>query len=61
MFEECHVQCYLCSSEMYFHFELTFIHNSAHLTETAFQIYELTNRSKGFAKPESERTSLNKK
>ena len=59
MFEECHVQNFQCSSEMYFHFELTFIHNSAHLTETAFQI--LTNRSKGFANPESERTSINKK
>jgi hypothetical protein len=56
MFEECHIQNYLHSSEMYFHFELTFIHNSAHLTETPFQIYEMTNESKGFASPESDRT-----
>jgi len=34
MFEECHVQNYLCSSEMYFHFELIFLHNFAHLTES---------------------------
>jgi hypothetical protein len=36
MFQECHIQNYLQASEMYFHFELTFIHNSAHLTETTF-------------------------
>ena len=53
MFEECHVQNYLYSSEMYFHCELTFIQISAHLTETEFQIYEMINQFKGFANPDS--------